>query len=277
MNQETNQRSSIRWHGAFATSIQYELDDYTDQITLETEHQLSQEALRIDVIVIKKDKDLKIEKNIGKIFKEYNLVEYKSPTDYLSIHDYNKVKGYAYLYSAFKGIDPEQVTVTFVVPEITPKLKSYLTDRKQFSITPADDGIYYIGDNSFSIQIIEQKHLSVDKNLYFGTLTNNPVPKDWATLLRELTSHGKPLKNNPLLEVLSQASPTAFKEAITMQTEASYMEVMKELGERIGLGDVNASLNLKMQELARKMLSENEPIEKIVFYTSLSPDTIKNL
>jgi len=49
MKPETKPRSSIRWHGAFATSIKYELDDYADQITLETEHQLSKEALHIDV------------------------------------------------------------------------------------------------------------------------------------------------------------------------------------------------------------------------------------
>ena len=55
--------------------------------------------------------------------------------------------------------------------------------------------------------------------------------------------------------------------------ETTYMEVMRELGERVSLADIN----VKMKELAKKMLIENEPIEKIVFYTSLSPDTIKNL
>jgi hypothetical protein len=145
------------------TSLGYELSDYGNKLTLEVEHQLSKEALRIDAIVIKKDRNLVIEKNIGKIFKEYNIVEYKSPTDSLSVNDYNKTKGYAYLYSAFKNLDPNQVTITFVIPKITPTLKRYLTENNQFTIVTVDDGISYINEHSFTTQIIEQEHLSIKK------------------------------------------------------------------------------------------------------------------
>jgi hypothetical protein len=52
------------------------------------------EPLEIDVLVIKKLKDIVINKNIAAIFKTHNITEYKSPDSYVSIHDFNKVYGY---------------------------------------------------------------------------------------------------------------------------------------------------------------------------------------
>ena len=277
MNENNKHKPNIRWHGAFATTIAYELADYASQLSMETERQLSKEALRIDVLVIKKDKDVMIEKNIGKIFKEHNIIEYKSPTDYLSVHDYNKVKGYAYLYSAFEGIELSQITVSFLIPEITPSLRTYLTNSQDFAITNVDDGLNYIDDKSFSVQIIEQKKLSADKNLFFSSLTNQPTIKNWDTLLKEMVNQGKPLKNNPLLEVLAQANPDDFMEVISMQTGSRYEEVMRELGERVGLGDVNAAITNKAKEIAKKMLNIGEDLEKIALLTDLDIETVKAL
>ena len=41
-----------------------------------------------------------IQKNIGRIFRQYNIVEYKSPDDYLSIDDFYKVYAYCCLYKS---------------------------------------------------------------------------------------------------------------------------------------------------------------------------------
>ena len=153
--EEKSKKDNLYWHGAFANGIKYELTEYTSNLTIETEHSLSKEALRIDMLVIKKDTDVSIEKNIGKIFKERNIVEYKSPTDRLSPNDYNKVKGYAYLYSAFENVPVNQITITYIIPEITPKLKDFLAEENDFKITEIDDGISYIKDNAFTAQIIE--------------------------------------------------------------------------------------------------------------------------
>ena len=46
-------------------------------------------------------------KNIGRIFRKYNIVEYKSPTDYLGIDDFYKVYGYACFYKADTGQENE--------------------------------------------------------------------------------------------------------------------------------------------------------------------------
>ena len=45
-------------------------------------------------------KDVKIQKNIGRIFRQYNIIEYKSPEDNLDIDDFYKVYAYACIYKS---------------------------------------------------------------------------------------------------------------------------------------------------------------------------------
>lgn len=270
---EKSKKDNLYWHGAFANGIQYELTEYTNKLKIETEHSLSKEALRIDMLVIKKDKDLSIEKNIGKIFKERNIVEYKSPSDRLSSHDYNKVKGYAYLYSAFEKVPTNQITLTYIIPEITPSLMIFLSEENSFKVTTVDDGISYIEDNAFTVQIIEQKKLSADKNPFVATLGKEITAINYNKVINELNRQGVSLKNNPFIEVITKANLTIVKEVMKMQAEQTFEEFIREWGTENGMVDETT----KMKEVAKKMLLENEPLEKIVFYTSLSPETIKNL
>ena len=67
---------SIDWHAAFYDAIQQELIHYSNVLHFEREHQLNDEPLRIDVLVIRKQADVKIEKNIAEIYRGHNLVEY---------------------------------------------------------------------------------------------------------------------------------------------------------------------------------------------------------
>jgi len=94
--------SKIHWHPAFIEAIKMELKDYLDIIEIQQEIPLTAEPLRIDCIIIKKSKDMVIKKNIAGIFKEWNIIEYKSPLDHVSVNDFHKVYAYACLYSALK-------------------------------------------------------------------------------------------------------------------------------------------------------------------------------
>lgn len=51
----------------------------------ENVHQLSTKPKEIDVLSIMKNPENEIQKNIDRIFRTYNIVEYKSSVDYLSI------------------------------------------------------------------------------------------------------------------------------------------------------------------------------------------------
>jgi hypothetical protein len=104
----------ISWHPAFLEAIQRELAQYKDVLEFISEYQLTAEPLRIDVVIIKKIKDIPLRKNIAAIFRTVNLLEYKSPTDSLSVEDFYKVYGYGCLYMFLNKISINDLTLTFV-------------------------------------------------------------------------------------------------------------------------------------------------------------------
>ena len=93
-------KGKLPWHSAFFAGIQIEFEKEAEKLTFENEHQLGTDPMRIDVLIIKKHTEEQIQKNIGRIFREYNIIEYKSPEQYLSIDAFYKVLGYACFYNS---------------------------------------------------------------------------------------------------------------------------------------------------------------------------------
>ena len=89
----------IQWHPAFDAALQIELGEEAKYLTFEPEHLLSKKPMQIDVLV-KNEKKVKIRKNIGRIFRQHNIIEYKSPEDHLNIDDFYKVYGYTCIYGS---------------------------------------------------------------------------------------------------------------------------------------------------------------------------------
>jgi hypothetical protein len=55
----------INWHPAFYEAIRLELDEYKDVLSFHMEYQLNKAPLKMDILIIKKDKDAVIGKNIA--------------------------------------------------------------------------------------------------------------------------------------------------------------------------------------------------------------------
>ena len=83
----------IQWHPAFDAALQIEFGEEAEYLEFDSEHLLSKKPMQIDVL-IKNEKHVKIQKNIGRIFRQYNIIEYKSPEDNLDIDDFYKVYAY---------------------------------------------------------------------------------------------------------------------------------------------------------------------------------------
>ena len=92
MELKKKETDATYWHSAFYAGIQIELEDEADNLVFENEHQLSTQPMEIDVLIIKKETDRPVKKNIGRIFKKYNIIEYKSPDDSLSVDDFYHAK-----------------------------------------------------------------------------------------------------------------------------------------------------------------------------------------
>ena len=95
----------LQWHPAFYADLQIEfrelLNREKEKLKFEREYLLSSKPMAIDVLIIKKKNAEPIHKNIGKIFRQYNIIEYKSPSDSLSVDDFYKVYGYT---NSFRGL-----------------------------------------------------------------------------------------------------------------------------------------------------------------------------
>ena len=100
--QETKE-NMLQWHPAFFAGIQIEFAEEAGHLVFENEHTLSTKPMQIDVLIIKKQTKQRIRKNLGRIFRDYNIIEYKSPDDTLTIDDFYKVYGYACFYKSDTG------------------------------------------------------------------------------------------------------------------------------------------------------------------------------
>jgi hypothetical protein len=158
--------SSISWHPAFVQAIKLELEPYRDSLEFIPEYQLTAEPLKIDVVIVKKAPDLVIEKNIARIFRRINVLEFKSPDDYFSVHDFYKVLSYAFLYAALNKTPIEDLTLSIIEARRPRKLFQHIEEAGHSGITRTAPGIYQISGYPLPIQVVESKKLSLEENLW---------------------------------------------------------------------------------------------------------------
>lgn len=78
----------IQWHPAFVSAMNLELAADRKNLIFEREYNLNTRPLEIDLLIIKKEKEVRISNEIGHFFREYNVLEYKSPGDHLDVDTY---------------------------------------------------------------------------------------------------------------------------------------------------------------------------------------------
>ncbi len=71
----------IQWHSGFYGAAELEFSADRKVLELSWEYNLSKEALRMDLLIIRKTADIQIKNEIGRMFRTYNVIEYKSPDD----------------------------------------------------------------------------------------------------------------------------------------------------------------------------------------------------
>ena len=272
---------TIRWHDAFFEAIQLELHQYQQYLDFTQEYQLSKEALKMDVLIIKKQPGTHIGKNIGRIFRTHNIVEFKSETDSLSIHDYNKVMGYAFLYSAFTQTDISEITLTLSVTLHPKALLAHLTKNRSLTVREMESGIYYIEGEAFPVQIIESKRLNPEENLFIRNLRSNLTPED-ISMTAEAYKQLKPLENkNAYFDRLIQANLKSLEEAMNMSEAAMdiFLKVAQKddwLDRKLAQRDAARELE-RLTAIAQKMLSRGHHINEIAEVTELPYETVADL
>ena len=135
----------IQWHPAFCAAAELEFMENKAELDFQREYPLSKKPLQIDLLIVEKLDDVSIKNEIGQIFKKYNVIEYKSPRDCLTIDDFFKTFAYAELYkSQGKTVDQipiNQLTVS-VVRERKPEELFRSLNKYGFTVEKKFEGIY---------------------------------------------------------------------------------------------------------------------------------------
>ena len=128
-------------------------------------------------VLVKNEKKVKIRKNIGRIFRQHNIIEYKSPEDHLNIDDFYKVYGYTCIYKTevekVNQFPAEELTITFVCYHYPRQMLRNLQNERNINVKNIENGIYYLYGDAIPIQLIIVPELSIENNYWLNKLRNN--------------------------------------------------------------------------------------------------------
>jgi hypothetical protein len=265
--------TQVQWHPIFVKAMQMELYDYREHLEYRQEHQLTSAPLQIDLLIIKKPRELTIDKNIARIFRTDNILEYKSPEDYLSVKDFWKVSAYANLYAAITpGVDLADVTLTFVEDRHPQKLLDYLVNTRGYTAKEPTPGIYHITGDYLPIQIIESKKLTEAENLWLRSLRNKALQNSTLSAIsKEGKKFGSDINIDDYINHILRMNQEKLKEADKMGWRDTMVEILEEDG-------VITQLQEKgIEKTARNLLARNMPLEEIAEVTELPLEKIRAL
>lgn len=277
MKKETKDNQVLQWHPAFYASLQIEFAEEADKLIFENEHQLGTKPKEIDVLIIKKNSKDRIQKNIGRIFRTHNIVEYKSPNDYLSVDDFYKVYGYACFYKADTPregiIPPDEITISFVSRNYPDKMMKHLQEVRHMDIMKGEQGIYYIDNDIFQMQLIVTSELPEELNLWLRNLTNDLTePRTIEKLLCAYKYHTHESNYKSAMNIIINANMQVFKEVGKMCD--ALMELMKEeLDAREVLGmekGIDQSIQALLDAYKELQLSESQMLDNLVKKLNIS-------
>jgi flagellar hook-associated protein FlgK len=223
-----------QWHPAFCGAAELEFRANKRDLEFQREYNLSKEPLRVDLLIIKKLKNVQLENEIGHIFRTYNVIEYKSPEDGLTIDDFGKVLGYTSLYKSLgktvNEIPFEELTATMIRDTYPRELMAAL-EAMGMSIQQKFPGIYYVtGALLFPVQIVVGSQLSPEQHSSLRILSNNAKEADVAAFLtgtQQFKEPGDKHNADAVLQVSVVANPVLY--SVMRRDDQAMCEALREL------------------------------------------------
>lgn len=225
-------KKPLQWHPAFQAVLQIELAEDREYLQFMKEYNLTDKPLRIDTLIIKLEKGRVVKKNIGRIFRQYNVVEYKGPEDYHSINDFYRVMAYAGILQSNtereREIPPEELTVTLVGNHYPRKLVEFLKKTYHADVTKPSPGIYYVSGLMFPMQIVVQKQLSGRENVWLSRLRQDLTREtDIDTLVKAYKGKDKDPLYSAAMDLIVRANWKVYEEGAKM------CDALNELVEKV--------------------------------------------
>ena len=207
----------IQWHPGFVAAINLELAENRDDLIYEKEYNLNTKPLEIDLLVIKKDKDVQIANEIGRMFKGHNILEYRSPEDRMDIDSFYKAGAYASLYKPYgETVDErkaDDITVSLVREAKPDGLFRYFREHK-VEVSNPYPGIYYVLDGVlFFTQVIVTRELNGKSHGWLKSLSDKLKKQEMEALLKRARSLSGKL-DRELADAVLEVSVKANREIV---------------------------------------------------------------
>ena len=260
-----------QWHPAFCAAARLELIFNKDELDFREEYNLSRKPLQIDLLIIEKKQgaDVEIQNEIGKIFRKYNIIEYKSPKDNLTIDDFFKTLGYAYIYKGLgesvNQVPLHELTISLVREKKPEKLLREL-ENCNCRYEEVADGIYYIYGLLIPAQIIVTKQLNSKEHSCLRILSPEACEDEVREFLfraKDLTDPGARADIGAVLQVSVSENMELYKQ---IRSDSKVCEALKILME-----DEMQQREQQMREnFAMEMLCDGKPDAEILKYSKVS-------
>ena len=170
------------WHAGFEALLRIEMYRYGNRVRIETEYVLGLEPPRVDFLILTEEDSVVQEKEIFRIFRRHNVIEYKNPNDALNERTLFKTCGYANLYIGLaeheKSIPPDQVTLSVFRASKPVKLFRKLKQKGQLE-NGETAGIYYVtGMIDVPFQIVITGELEGEEYAAYRALARHASEED---------------------------------------------------------------------------------------------------
>ena len=225
--EQAEQEEKIEYHYGFYGAVHIEYDKEGSGLTFLQEHELGDSPVRLDMLIINNSGANKLTDPIGKFFRKYNVLEYKSPDDNLSVDDFYKAQAYACLYKGMgrkvNEIPADTLTVSIFRHSYPAKMFSELK-RLGLKIEEACPGIYIVtGAVCIPAQVIVMSRLSVSGYEAFKILVKKAEREDVRTFLNNAP-------NNEYKEAVLRVS-VALNSLLyeTLKGDSDAMDVLRNL------------------------------------------------
>ena len=274
----------IQWHPAFFQAIKLELDEYRHALEFLYEYQLTTGPQRIDVVIIKKNGDIRIKKNIAAIFQKINLLEYKSPDENISVKDFYKVYGYACQYIQLeenKDTDISDLTLSFVESRYPQELIRHLTEKRNFTVEERCPGIYTVDGDIMPIQLIDSRKLSAEENLWLKELDNRLTALQIRRLAEEIRRYGNAAAIAAYIDAVMRANSKSVEEMYKMsESTLTLEELLVKVGAAARIeakAEARGEGRGEARGVAKGKAEGKEEVARNALSRGLSPEMIRDI
>jgi hypothetical protein len=225
-------QKKIQWHPAFCSAAELEFRADREALEFQPEKNLSRKPLQVDLVIRKKEAGVALENELGRFFRTYNIVEYKSPGDGLNIDDYYKTVAYACLFKGHghtvNGIKADEITISLVRDAYPRELMRSFREQG-LRITKPYPGIYYIqGNVIFATQLVVIKQLA-EEHIWLRALTDKLKAEEASRFVQaaqRLTVQGEMDCADSVMAVSFAANKAIYQER---KENAMAWEALREL------------------------------------------------